>query len=418
MLSIIKILARLIVLLFFILNFANLLHSESFSVSEKPKNLRSPVNGPKNDFAPTISPDGSFMIFNSNRSSKYQDLYISFNKDGKWQKPILMRDLNSPYNDETPFLSADGKILIFSSDRDGSKTMPKDYLNRVRVSFDLYRSKLLDGRWTKPQPLPGTVNTMYHEKTPSLSRDGKTLYYTTWIFGRIKQLQVVQAELKDGRFVNAKLLPKPFNTGYQDLALIPAEDLNGFFFSSNRPDSLGKWDLYFVSYKNAVFGKPVNLGKNINSKGSELYLTRVDQRYFICSSREGGLGLFDIYSSYIFLENSNFETRAIHFDFNSHVIKRKSYPYLNALYSYLEKNKHLRLEIIGHTDLHGSAKANLKLSYQRAKSVHNYLVKKGLNMKRFKLRGAGKSKPVIKKIGRGYDARNRRTEFKIIKIKK
>ncbi|MCP4131603.1 MAG: OmpA family protein [bacterium] len=373
------------------------------------------MNGSVNDFAPAISPDGSFMIFNSNRSSKYQDLFISHYKDGKWGAPQVMSFLNSPYNDEAPFLSPDGKTLFFSSDRDGSMEMPRDARNRIKVSFDLYWSKLVDGNWTSPEPLPGKVNSMFHEKTPALTEDGKTLYFARWSFGHIKGTKLMKAEFKNGEFVNAELLPAPFNTGYHDLALIPAEDLEGFFFSSVRDDSFGKWDLYFVSYKNGIFGKPVNLGENINSEDSELFLTRIDQRFFICSNREGGKGQFDIYSSFIFRKDKSFDTRAINFDFNSYTIKKESFPYLNALSDFLKKNKDLKLEIIGHTDLHGSVKFNNDLSEKRSKSVRDYLVKKGLDSDKFQVRGAGKSSPLVNKIGKGHDEKNRRTEFKLIK---
>ena len=388
---------------------------EVFSVAEEPKDIGSPLNTVKNDFAPTISPDGSFMIFNSNRVGKYQDLYISYSKDGKWQNPVSLKVLNSPYNDETPFLSSDGKTLIFSSDRDGSKEMPRNSRGQIRVSFDIYWSKFINGKWSSPVSIPGTVNTMHHEKTASLSKDGKTLYYTTWAFGKLSKLQVKKAEFKNGRFSNAKLLPAPFNTGFQDLAIIPAEDLKGFFFSSNRLDSLGRWDLYFVSYVDGKFGKVVNLGKKVNSVGNEIYLARVDQRYFISSTRKGGTGLFDIYSSYIFRKDTSFETRAIHFDYNSHVIKKESFSYLDALSKFLNNNAKVKLEIIGHTDLHGPDSFNLKLSFKRAKSVRDYLILKNLASNRFKIKGEGKTRPVINKTGKGFDEQNRRTEFKIIK---
>ena len=390
------------------------LFPDDFTVSETPKNLGKPFNSQQNDFAPTVSPDGSFMIFNSNRKAKYQDLFISHFIDGNWSDPEPLQELNSPYNDETPFLSADGKILIFSSDRDGSIEMPKDKNNQIRVSYDLYWSKFVEGKFLSPEPLPGTVNTMYHEKTPSLSFDGKTLYYSKWIFGKLNDSRLMKAEFVGGKFINPEPLPAPFNSGDQDLALIPAEDLNGFFFSSNRPGGLGMWDLYFISFKDKKFGTPVNLGDKINSKESEIYLTRADQRFFICSSREGGEGLFDIYSSYVFKKDSNFETRAIHFDYDQFVIKSESFPYLDALSKFISTNVQVKLEIIGHTDLHGTDEYNYDLSRKRAGAVKNYLVEKGIQPARFKIIGAGKSQPVVDKIGTGYDELNRRTEFRII----
>ncbi len=390
-------------------------YAQTFSSYEAPKNIGSPVNSARNDFAPAVSPDGSFMIFNSNRNGKYQDLYITNLKDGTWSDPKPLTQLNSPYNDETPFLSADGTILLFSSDRDGSMEMPKNDLNQIRVSFDLYWSKQVNGEWTAPEPLPGDVNTQYHEKTPSFSRDGKTLFYSTWLFGDMNRTALVQAEFRSGRFINPKPLPAPFNSGHQDLALIPAEDLGGFFFASNRPGGIGKFDLYFVSFKNGKFGTPVNLGEKVNSKESEIYLSRADQQYYICSDRAGGSGLFDLYSSFVFTKEAAFETRAIHFDFDEAVIRKESHPYLDALSNFLKEHGDTGIKIIGHTDLHGTDDYNNQLSLKRAEAVKNYLVGKGLEPKRFSITGAGKSQPVVNQVGKGYDELNRRTEFKIIK---
>lgn len=391
------------------------LHGQSFSSYESPKNIGSPVNSAMNDFAPALSPDGSYMIFNSNRNGRYQDLYITCLKDGSWTDPVPLEQLNSPYNDETPFISADGTVLLFASDRDGSVEMPPDSRNQIKVSFDLYWSRRVNGEWTTPEPLPGDVNTRFHEKTPSLGRDGTTLYYSTWLFGDMSRSALVQAEFRDGRFVNPRPLPAPFNSGFQDVALIPAEDLKGFFFASNRNDSIGKFDLYFVAYKDGKFGVPANLGARVNSAENEIYLSRADQRYYICSDRPGGSGLFDLYSSFVFTRDAAFETRAIHFDFNEAVIRKESYPYLDALCQFLREHGDTHIEIIGHTDLHGTDDYNNRLSRTRAEAVKKYLTDKGLDAGRFSIKGAGKTQPVVNRVGRDYDELNRRTEFRILR---
>ena len=383
-----------------------------FKVSDSPRNIGPPVNTAYNDFSPTLSPDGTCMIFNSNRGGRYQNLYISHLKNGKWTEPRALDVVNSSYNDESPFLSRDGNTLIFSSDRDGSIEMPKNEKNQVRVSFDLYWSKKSNGKWSKPEPLPGEVNTQHHEKSPSLSGDGKILYYNMWPFNDISHVILVKAELQGGKFINPKKLPKPFNQGYRDFGLIPAEDLGGFFFSSNRPENIGTVDLYFVTYENGVFGTPENLGEMVNSKKADLYLARADQRYYITSSREKKN--FDIYSSVVFVSGKSFDTRAIYFDFDKASIKSESHHYLNALAKFLKESPKIKLEIIGHTDLHGEEEYNKSLSLQRALAVKKYLVQRGLDPERFKVSGAGESRPVKKGTGTGIDELNRRTEFKII----
>ncbi|MCP4763249.1 MAG: OmpA family protein, partial [archaeon] len=81
---------------------------------------------------------------------------------------------------------------------------------------------------------------------------------------------------------------------------------------------------------------------------------------------------------------------------------------------YLSKNSELRFEIIGHTDLHGTEEFNDKLSLERAQAVKDYLAGRGLDEKRFIVKGAGESQPIVPKIGQEFDEKNRRTEFKLL----
>lgn len=284
---------RLNSLFFLILFFCFVINLQA---KEVPENPGRPLNTENDDFSPTLAPDGSYMIFASKRGGRrYMDLFITTNKNGTWGKPQPLNHLNSKYNDESPFISKDGKYLFFSSDRDGSKEMKKDSMGRIRVSFDLYYSRLVNKRFTRPRPVAGGVNTVLHEKSPALSHDGQTLYYTTWEFGNVKTARIMKATLRNGRFVEPMMLPSPVNTGHQDAALLPAHDRQGFYFSSARPGGYGGWDLYFVTYTDGKWGKPVNLGYGINSRKNDLYLTRFKESLVLCSNRKGGEGRYDLY---------------------------------------------------------------------------------------------------------------------------
>ncbi len=373
-----------------------------------PFNPGPPLNSTVSDFAPSLSPDGTFMVFNSKRDGqKYQDIYLSRYEKGQWSAPELMRELSSPYNDETPHVSMNGDLIIFASDRDGSLEMPRDSTGTVRVSFDLYWSRRVGGKWTSPVKVAGHVNTMFHERGPALSPDGNTLYFTRWPFGNSGDSVIMKSEVEYEGFGVAEALPEPFNTGNQDVGLIHTED--GFYFSSNRQGGQGGWDVYFVSCKNGVFGQAVNLGPLVNSPANEFYYSKNADTAYFCSDRPGGEGLFDIYKA-------SFEIHAIYFDYDSAKIKKESYPVLDSIYRFLRENSSLKFEIIGHTDLHGSEEYNNTLSLKRAESVRDYFLAKGLDPSRFTVKGAGKSEPKINNIGPGYDEKNRRTEFKVLGI--
>lgn len=495
-----------LIIIFYFLQYSILLWAQVIHV-EKIFNLKPPINTQWDDFAPSFTGDGKIIVFNSKRANgRNQDIFISFFRNGKWSNPRALHQLNSRFNDETPYITPDASFIFFSSDRDGSFEIPANSLGQIKVSYDIYLSKNINGQWSAPIKLPGNVNSIMHERSPALSLDLKTLYYTSWPFGEVSKAKIMKAEYYDGRFINPQPLPAPINMNTQDICFLPSLDGKGYYFSSRRPGGYGEWDIFYVNFTDGKFQTPVNLGPKINSKKSEIHLSMIGETLFFCSNREGGFGRYDIYSSKLFKEDNtiklivrdkktkkpvpaemelstkvkedeestviykikkqtdskgeatvtydpkvkemdvlikedgylplfktidipaakgkpqllelaqiekkaSFEIHAIHFDFESSKIKQESFPYLNALANYLEENLSMRFEIVGHTDLHGSHEFNDKLSLERAEAVKKYLVGKGLSPNRFAVKGLGKTKPKIPKIGPEFDKINRRTEF-------
>ena len=80
----------------------------------------------------------------------------------------------------------------------------------------------------------------------------------------------------------------------------------------------------------------------------------------------------------------------------------------------MNQNKNLKIELGGHTDNQGSEEYNQKLSLDRAKTVYEYLITKGISSNRLTYKGYGKTKPIATNDTEEGRAENRRTEFKII----
>ncbi len=262
-------------------------------------NMKFPINTPGDDFSPTLTSDGKIMLFNSKGlNDKSSHIYASRFLDGRWTTPVAFDEINSKYdNDETPFISPDGNMIIFSSDREGSMRPDTSFYGEERITYDLYFSKKVDGKWTKPERLPGDVNTIENERSPSLSQDMTTLYYTRWPFKNIKKAAIMQATFKNGMYTDVRELPSPVNTGNYEIAISPSYKRPGFYFSSRRPKGLGGWDVYFAYFINGQFSKVVNMGPEINSDSNELFFTEVGDKIYFCSNREGGAGLYDIYTA-------------------------------------------------------------------------------------------------------------------------
>jgi OmpA-OmpF porin, OOP family len=106
----------------------------------------------------------------------------------------------------------------------------------------------------------------------------------------------------------------------------------------------------------------------------------------------------------------------VYFEYNKAVIKKESYPILDAVASTLEGNPDILLiEIQGHTDERGGDDYNMKLSDDRAHSVRKYMIDKGIAEDRLTAQGYGETQPLDKRSNDAAWAKNRRVEFLILK---
>jgi outer membrane protein OmpA-like peptidoglycan-associated protein len=113
-------------------------------------------------------------------------------------------------------------------------------------------------------------------------------------------------------------------------------------------------------------------------------------------------------------EGSSFVINNLYYNTNSADLKKESFIVLEAFADYLKENPNIVLEIQGHTDNVGAAKANEALSANRAYTVKAYLEEKGVEGKRITAKGFGPNKPIADNTSEDGKAKNRRTEFLII----
>ena len=173
--------------------------------------------------------------------------------------------------------------------------------------LDLYEAELDESfNLTNPVPLKGDINTPYHESTAAFTKDGNTVYFTrnNYINGKKKinkqreiTLKIYKAEKNaKGFWTNIKELP--FNNDAYSVAhpaLSPDE--KRLYFSSNMKGTYGESDLWFVDIDaNGSFGKPQNLGPEINTEARETFpfLSKGNNLYF-ASDGHLGMGGLDIF---------------------------------------------------------------------------------------------------------------------------
>lgn len=116
------------------------------------------------------------------------------------------------------------------------------------------------------------------------------------------------------------------------------------------------------------------------------------------------------------LEEKIIITQKIHFEFNRSTIRPISYPILDDVVSLLQRNPEIHLvRVEGHTDWIGSDAYNQRLSEARANAVRNYLIQKGIDSARLEAVGYGESKPIADNNTVQGRARNRRTDFTVLR---
>jgi len=211
-------------------------------------------------YFPVLTADQQQLIFTrrvGDTPNDDEDLVIC-NRDahGRWTSPIsISRNINTRLNDGTCTISADGRKLIFSScaGRDGT------------ASCDLYESKKVGDEWTVPKNLGKNVNSAAWEAHPSLSADGRTLYFSSDRRSGIGRYDIWISTLDDNeqwtRAVNAG---KQVNTIYDEYSPFIHANNQTLFFASNGLPGFGGFDIFFVDKDSLSWSAPKNIGSPIN----------------------------------------------------------------------------------------------------------------------------------------------------------
>lgn len=272
-----------------------------------PKNLGPDINSKYDEYWPSLSADAQTMVFtvklpiDTNNTESYanrqEDFYFSNFEDGRWTKAEPVgAPLNTPGNEGAQTISGDGKLMIFTgcNRRDG-------YGN-----CDLYFSKKEGDRWTVPQNMGRPINTSAKETQPSLSPDGKTIYFASNRAGTKGGLDIWKTTLGDDGFWGEPVnLGDSINTPYDDQSPFIHPDNQTLYFSSKGWTGMGGYDLFVSRRKgDTSWTQAMNLGYPINTNYNEVGMI-VDARgstAYYSSNRLGGQGGDDIYSFDLYKE--------------------------------------------------------------------------------------------------------------------
>lgn len=420
----------------------------------KGKSLPGDINTDQNEGAQCISQDGQWLIFTGcNRPGGYGscDLYISYKMpNGSWSTAEnLGPKVNTEYWESAPTLSSDKKDLYFSSRRsDGAG------------AADIWVShRTAAGKWTEPENMGPDVNTVGEESSPFVHSDNQTMYFTSdGLQGYGGSDLFVMRKGPNNKWSLPQNLGYPINTIENEGSLIVAADGRTAYYASDRSDTRGGLDLYTFAMpktvqpvrtlwlKGKVYDAKTNKGlpssvelkdivnnlviENVQTDETGNYLVTlpVGKNYSFTVNRKGYLFYSDAYnlagnpsdSTYeknIPLQpvgiNTTLELKNIFFETASFKLQTASFTELDKVVQLMKDNPTVSIQISGHTDNVGLPATNLKLSNSRAKSVVDYLVSKGIAIKRLTYKGFGITKPIAENTTETGRAKNRRTELTV-----
>nr|WP_294860372.1 OmpA family protein [uncultured Fluviicola sp.] len=291
----------------------------------KPVNLGPGVNTKDSEYFPTITVDGKTLLFTRRLEDKrvpiygeQEDFYVSnLSTFNTWETAIPMpKNINTLNNEGAPTIAADGRTLIFVACSDESGSYGDN--RKGKGSCDLFYTKRLGNQWVDPINLPGAINTGNWETQPSLSADGKTLYFVRRIMtrGGRPDSDIYTSTMKDdGSWDTPVRLPNTINTPYMEESVLIHPDGKTLYFSSQGHRGMGGLDI-FVSRMNdkGEWGIPENLGYPINTSADEnsLLVSADGEIAFFASDREGGFGKLDLY--YFIMPEKFRPVKTLYFD--------------------------------------------------------------------------------------------------------
>lgn len=227
-----------------------------------------PLNEYQLQYFPVLTADGNQILFTKRDGTgnfDKEDIYTAFIKeDGGWTPPQgISQTINSPYNEGTCSVTADGNILIYTScDAPDSQG-----------SCDLYIAYRVNGAWQRPSNMGPKVNSRSWDSQPSLSADGRLLFFSSNRKGGYGGNDIwYSVRQNDGTWAEAKNLGNTLNTPKDEISPFMFFNNEILFFSSDGHQGFGGMDIFLSRVKDGQFQSPENLGLPINDQLDQVAL--------------------------------------------------------------------------------------------------------------------------------------------------
>lgn len=254
------------------------------------------LNTEYDELAPSITTDGSELIFSSNRPNGNQpnevnqhdhDIFVSYFDNGEWRaaKPIP-GDVNSKEDDFVNNLAYDGTSMLLHKNNEGQT--------------DIYESHLKGAKWGYPEIMPRQISSdRANEKYASYNHDGYNIFFARDNENRSNGSNIMYSGMRNKIEKNygAATMVSEVNSRFNDGPVYLHIDGETMYMASQGHESLGGYDIYISKKEQGTWSRPVNLGYPINTPYDDFFFaaTASGKYAYISSNRAGGKGGFDLY---------------------------------------------------------------------------------------------------------------------------
>ena len=419
---------------------------------QKPRSLSGVLNGKGHDASIQLFDNDTKMLMYRNDNNG--DIFVTDKSGGDWTAPkSLDGNINSKAFESDAYIAPDGLTIYFSTGKyseDGT--------------LDLYMSTRAStgADWGPAKSLGANINTKYDDDSPYLSKDGKTLYFSSRGHNTMGGYDIFKSEYDEGgrKWGPAINMGYPVNTPDDDSYYRLSPDGSYAYLSSYRIGGYGEKDIYTINYiKNAnivgkVFSKSdsttVVPGIELVFSGSQADKTALSFRdiskqdgsyqvavlsgrtYQVAVSKDGRnietqefavpVSTNDsttitknFYIAYVDTSSAGiFRGKNIYFDTDKYKLRPESITRLNEISQILTANPGINMSIEGHCDSRNTDEYNMVLGQNRANAAFNYLKKQGVAEARMTTVSYGERRPAAPNDSPENMQLNRRDEFKVV----
>jgi outer membrane protein OmpA-like peptidoglycan-associated protein/tetratricopeptide (TPR) repeat protein len=257
---------------------------------------KSDVSSDKTDFGAVLTNDNNVYFASARNTSKrnsnfnedpYLDIYkATYNANGTLSDAVAVENINTKWHDGPVSITSDGSRMYYGSESFNEKEYTKDKPKNAKYGkIYLYKATKEGDKWANSKPLPFN-NKGYDARNPSISKDGKTLYFSSNMPGGFGGEDIWKVSVNGDEYGTPENLGVKVNTEANESFPFITDD-NVLFFSSNGKTGFGGFDVFKINLNKN--DEAMNIGEPVNTTKDDFAFTYNTSKKvgFFSSNRDG-----------------------------------------------------------------------------------------------------------------------------------